>query len=136
MTIPLRLYNADRESLKLPHKVALDMRGYPADILQPMFARLVSVLLVVGWVSLSAFDLLEDLKIPSGGSAYTQTDKSHAHRWSKHPSLANNIIESAVSAPTAFIPLVDPNRSPSAIHPLTSSHGVLELHKLHRVLLI
>lgn len=101
-----------------------------------MCARLVSVLLVVGWVSLSAFDLLEDLKIPTGGSAYTQTDKSYAHRWSRHPSLANNIIESAVNAPSAYVPLVNPNRPPSAIYPLTSPHGVLEIHKLHRVLLI
>lgn len=101
-----------------------------------MCARLVSVLLVVGWVSLSAFDLLEDLKIPTGGSAYTQTDKSYAHRWSRHPSLANNIIESAVNAPSAYVPLVNSNRPPSAIYPLTSPHGVLEIHKLHRVLLI
>jgi hypothetical protein len=105
-------------------------------MLQPMFARLLSVLLVFGWVSLSAFDLLEDLKVPPGQSAYTQTGNFHAPRWSKHPSLANNIIESAVSPPTTYVPLVLRDSSPSAIDPFTSSHRVLELHKLHRVLLI
>ena len=101
-----------------------------------MFRKLVAVFLVFAWVSLSAFDLLEDLKVTSADGAYTQTGKSHSPSWGRHPSLANNIVESAVNVPAAPTPLLQPNGSSSAIHPPTSSHNFLELHKLHRVLLI
>jgi hypothetical protein len=101
-----------------------------------MFGKLLAVLLVFGWVSLSAFDLLEDLKLPSGDSAYTQSGKSHSRNWSRLPNLANNIVESAVTAHGAHSPLLRLNDFEPVIHLLWSSPRVLELHKLHRVFLI
>ncbi|MGH7811665.1 MAG: hypothetical protein ACREP5_15410 [Candidatus Binatia bacterium] len=101
-----------------------------------MFARLLAVLLVFGWVSLSALDLLEDLKVGSSDGAYTQSGKSHSRDWSRQPNLANNIVESAASPHGVYTPLLRLNHSEPAIHLLGSSPRVLELHKLHRVFLI
>ncbi len=101
-----------------------------------MFGKLLAVWLVFGWVSLSAFDLLEDLNIASGDSTYTQTGKSHSPHWRRHLSLVNNIVESAVCAHGGYSPLLRLNVFKTTIHPLASSHRVLELYKLHRVLLI
>ncbi|MBM4297301.1 MAG: hypothetical protein FJ143_06120 [Deltaproteobacteria bacterium] len=101
-----------------------------------MFGKLLAVLLVFGWVGLSAFDLLEDLRLPSGDSAYTHGGKSHSPHWSRHPSLANNIVESAVTAHGAHSPLLRLNDIEPVIRLLWSSSRVLALHKLHRVFLI
>src|SRR5512134_2246060 len=98
-----------------------------------MFGKVLAILLVFGWVSLSAFDLLEDLKVASGDSTYTQSGKSHSRHWNRHPSLANNIVESAVSAHSSYTPLLRVNDSEPAIHLIWSSPRVFELHKMHRV---
>jgi hypothetical protein len=101
-----------------------------------MFARLLAVLLIFGWVALSAIDLLEDLKLPSGDSAYAQAGKAHSPCWNRHASLANNMVESAVGASTVYAPLFRENDSEPTLHLLWSTPRVLELHKLHRVFLI
>ncbi|HKY09828.1 MAG TPA: hypothetical protein VJQ55_16375 [Candidatus Binatia bacterium] len=101
-----------------------------------MSRKVLSALLIFAWVFLSAFDLLEDLKVASTESAYAQTGKYPSPRWNRHPSTANNIVESAIHIPASYKPLLQSQSSASAIHPLISSPRVLELHKLHRVLLI
>ena len=101
-----------------------------------MLGKLLAVLLVFGWVSLSAFDLLEDLRTGSGDSAYAQTGKSHSPHWRRHLSLANNIVEFAACAHGVYSPLLRLNFFKTTIPSLGSSHRVLELYKLHRVFLI
>jgi hypothetical protein len=101
-----------------------------------MFGKPLAAVLVFSWLVLSGVDLLEDLKLESEHSAYGQSGKSHSPNWSQHASLANNILESAVNA-RAFCPTsLRLNLSRSPIHPISSSHRVLDLHKLYRVFLI
>jgi hypothetical protein len=101
-----------------------------------MFAKLAAALLVFGWLSLSAFDLLEDLKFGSGASAYTQSGKSHSRTWNRQLNLANNIVESAVSTHDDYPPLPQEDDSQEAIYLLWSTPRVVDLHVLHRVFLI
>ena len=101
-----------------------------------MFAKLVAALLVFGWVSLSALDLLEDLKFGSGASVYTQSGKSHSRNWSRQLNLANNIVESADSAHDTYWPLPQKDDSRAVVYLRWSTLRVLELHILHRVFLI
>jgi hypothetical protein len=100
-----------------------------------MSRKSVAILLVFAWVFLSAFDLLEDLKVPFGKTAYSESAKSHSRDGSR-ASLANNMVESAVKPPAAYTPLLHPEYSQSAIHPRWSLLRALDLHKLHRVFLI
>ena len=93
-------------------------------------------MLVFGWVSLSAFDLLEDLKVASSDSAYAQSGKSHSTEWNRHPSLANNIVEYAVNAYADSTSLLQVNGSETIVHVFWFFPRVFELHKLHRVYLI
>jgi hypothetical protein len=109
---------------------------YRADILQPMFRKPLAVVLVFSWVVLCGFDLVEDLKLESEHSAYSQSGKSLSPNWIQHAGLANNIVESAVNAYAFYTPLLRLNLSQSFVYPASSSHKVLELHKLHRVFLI
>jgi hypothetical protein len=105
-------------------------------MIRRMRTRLISALLIIGWVSLSGFDLIEDLKFESERSACSQGAKSHSSQWSRHPGLANNIVESAVTANPDYSPLLRLNNCSSSIQLLSPLHRVLELHKLHRVFLI
>jgi hypothetical protein len=101
-----------------------------------MFVRLLTVSLIFGWISLSAFDLLEDLKVASSDSAYAQSGSSHSAEWSRHPSLANNIVEYAVNAHADYTSLLQVDGSEPFLRLVWLSPRVLELHKLHRVFLI
>ena len=114
----------------------LDIRCYRADILQPMFGKPLALVLAFSWVVFSGFDLLEDLKLASEHSAYSQSGKSLSPNWIRHAGLANNAVESAINASAFYTPLLRLNLSQSSIHPLSSSHRALDLHKLHRVFLI
>jgi len=101
-----------------------------------MFRRPLAIALVFSWFILSGFDLLEDLKLESEHSGYSHSSKSLSPNWIQHASLANNIIESAINTYVFYTPLLRLNLSQFSIHPVSSSHKVLELHKLHRVFLI
>ena len=114
----------------------LDIPLYRPDILQPMFRKPLAVVLIFSWVVLSGIDLLEDLKLESEHSAYSESGESLLPNWLQHASVANNIVESAINPSTFYTPLVRLNLSRSSIHPVLSSHKVLELHKLHCVFLI
>jgi hypothetical protein len=101
-----------------------------------MFRKPLAVLLVFSWVVLCGFDLLEDLKLESEHNAYTQSAKSLSPNWIQHAGLANNSAESAVNAYAFYTPFLHLNLSQSSIYRVSSSHKVLELHKLHRIFLI
>ena len=64
-----------------------------------MLKRLIVILLIIGWISLSGFDLIEDLNEISGQvtvSVSSPDDSPTAKRGGSGP-LANNIVESAGS---------------------------------------
>jgi hypothetical protein len=101
-----------------------------------MFRKPLAVVLVFCWVILSGFDLLEDLKLDSEHSAYSESGKSLSPKRGQQASLTNNIVESAVIPHAFYTPLLRLNVSQSSIRPTLSSHKTLDLHKLHRVFLI
>ncbi len=103
-----------------------------------MCRKLFAVLLILGWISLSGFDVVEDLDEIPGQVAVSSTspdDSSTSKRGGWGP-LANNIVESANRTQQADVALVrftptifDPN-------PVLDFRGHLQLHKLYRVYLI
>ena len=96
-----------------------------------------AALLILAWVALSGFDLLEDLEFDTGSSAYSGgTEKSLPPHLKHRASLANNIIESAHSEQPSYLSLLGLTVSYSPSHSASSFHWVSELYKLHRVFLI
>jgi hypothetical protein len=103
-----------------------------------MCRKLIAALLIIGWVSLSGFDVVEDLDQVPGQVAVSRSsadDSSTSKRGGWGP-LANNIIESANriqqinSALVSFTPIfVD-------FDPVPVFHRHFQLHKLYRVFLI
>jgi hypothetical protein len=101
-----------------------------------MPGRTIAALLIFGWICLSAFDVLEDLKVSSQDTAYTQSDNGHSPDGNRLSTRVNNMVESAVKAPATFTPLLCPNNSKCPIQPLWSLQRSVDLHTLHRVFLI
>ena len=102
-----------------------------------MLRKLLAALLVVSWVVLSGFDLLEDLQFETGPSAYSEGTGKSLPPYLKHRvSLVNNIIESAHSEQPSYLSLLGLTVSHSPSHSVLSFHRVSELYKLHRALLI
>jgi len=103
-----------------------------------MCRKLIGALLILGWVSLSCFDVVEDLdEIPGqvAVSSASPDDSSTSKRGGWGP-LANNIVESANRtqqadiAPVRFTPTIfDPD-------PILDFRGHFHLHKLYHVFLI
>src|SRR6266508_3610238 len=103
-----------------------------------MCGKLIVAVLILGWISLSGFDLVEDLdEIPGqvAVSSSSPDDSSTSKRGGWGP-LANNIVESANRTQQTDVALVrftptifDPN-------PVLDFRGHLQLHKLYRVYLI
>jgi hypothetical protein len=103
-----------------------------------MFRKFVTVLVVLGWVSLSCFDVVEDLDGSAGkGGVWSSSpdDSSTAKRGGWGP-LANNIIESAnetkqtAVGPTNFTPIA------FKFNRVIDLRRHFPLHKLYRVFLI
>jgi hypothetical protein len=102
-----------------------------------MLRKPLAILLIVSWVVLSGFDLLEDLEFETGFSAYSGgTGKTLPPYFKHRVSLANNIIESAHSEHPSYLSLLGLTVSHSPNHSVSSFHRVSELYKLHRVFLI
>ena len=101
-----------------------------------MLRRILIAVLIMGWVSLSIFDVLEDLRAPSQQIAYNQNGQAYPLKSSRPSNLANNMVESALTAHSVDSPLLRADHSQLGIHPLASLTRALSLHKLHRVFLI
>jgi hypothetical protein len=98
-----------------------------------MLKRLLAALLILSWVVLSGFDLVEDLEFDTGPSAYSGgTDKSLPPYFKHRVSLANNIIESAHSEQPSYLSILGLTVSHSPSRSVSSFHRVSELYKLHR----
>jgi hypothetical protein len=102
-----------------------------------MCRRLVSALLVLGWISLSGFDVVEDLDEAPGRPAFSATpDSASAGTKRSMGSLANNIIESASRTKQPNVALVTLMATISDLDLLLEFRKHSQLHKLHRVFLI
>ena len=107
-------------------------------MIAPMCRKFAAVLVVLGWISLSCFDVVEDLdEIPDQVGVWSSSpdDSSTATRAGAAP-LANNIIESANETeptnvgPISFTPIA------FKFNRVSDLRRHLQLHKLYRVFLI
>jgi hypothetical protein len=106
-------------------------------IIRRMFRRLLATLVILGWVSLSGFDVVEDLDELPGRPAISQisSDGSSGLKRGGWGPLANNIVESAIRIKQIDFTLSFPAR---IFHfDLVLEHQRrFQLHKLYRVFLI
>lgn len=107
-------------------------------IIPNMWRRLVSALLIFGWVSLSGFDVVEDLDEVPGQAAVSSSspdDKSLGKRggWGH---LANNMVESANPSQRTDATKVSFTPTIFKFEPVHDLRRHFQLHKLYRVFLI
>ena len=102
-----------------------------------MSRRLVVLLLIFGWISLSGFDVVEDLdEIPhSVNISSSSPDSTTAKRPGWGP-LANNIVESANETEQVDIAEDSCIAISFEFCPLCDLERHISLHKLYRVFLI
>ena len=102
-----------------------------------MCRKLIAALLILGWISLSGFDVVEDLDEIPGCVAVSNasTDSSTSKRGGWGP-LANNIVESANRTQQADVALVRVIPTVLTFVQLFDFRRRSQLHKLYRVFLI
>ena len=101
-------------------------------MIRRMCKRILAALLIVGWVSLSGFDLLEDLVgVPSGSPDYGSTSKRVG--WVP---LVNNIVQSAHRTQQADMAIDSFIANIFAFAPILDFRRHSQLHKLFHVFLI
>jgi hypothetical protein len=102
-----------------------------------MCRRIVAILLIFGWVSLSGFDVLEDLGGVSGHRKLSSPSQSASGaKTHKSYPLANNIVESADLIHRTLSTLVGFAPVSFACDTLLGFRRHSQLHKLYRVFLI
>jgi hypothetical protein len=106
--------------------------------LEPMLRKSLAALLILSWVVLSGFDLLEDLEFKTGPGAYSEgtPDKTLPPHFKHRVSPANNIVESAHIEQLFHPSLLGLTAFRACNHSVSSFCWVSELYKLHRVFLI
>jgi len=109
-----------------------------AQIISNMCRKLVAALLIIGWISLSGFDVVEDLDEVPGQVAVSSSssdDSSTSKRGGWGP-LANNIIESANRTQQVNFAVVSFTPTIFDFEPVPIYRRHFQLHKLYRVFLI
>jgi hypothetical protein len=103
-----------------------------------MCRRVLAALLILGWVSLSGFDVVEDLDEVPGQVAVSSssTDNSSTSKRGGWGHLANNIIESANRIQQLNSALVSFRPTIFNFDPVPVFRRHFQLHKLYRVFLI
>lgn len=132
MRARLKVCGFNREAYK-----NLDILGSRVVQLVIMYRRLIAALVILGWVSLSGFDVVEDLDHAPGQPqlSKTSTDSVPGSKRVMGP-LANNMIESASrTKPIRFVPL-ELDRQIFRVEPLREFRKHSQIHKLFRVFLI
>ena len=106
-------------------------------MIRTMCSKLVAIVLIFGWVSLSGFDVVEDLGGISG-KATISTDASDGStfRGRAWGPLANNIVESANRILANDLALVSIAPTLLACEFPLEFRRHSQLHKLYRVFLI
>lgn len=106
-------------------------------MIPPMCNKFVAIFLIFGWVSLSGFDVVEDLGGLSAktslASAANDSLKFRGHAWGP---LANNIVESANRIQSNDLALVNVAPTRFASDSLLEFRRHSQLHKLYQVFLI
>ena len=102
-----------------------------------MFGKLAAILVILGWVSLSCFDVVEDLDEIPGQVAISssQEDTSTEKRGGWGP-LANNIVESANETEQTGVVLISFTPITFEFNRAINLRRHFQLHKLYRVFLI
>ncbi len=105
-------------------------------IIRRMCRRLLAALLIMGWVSLSCFDVIEDLDEIPGQAAFSAPDDGGTAKRGGWGPLANNSVESANHTERDDVTLI--SIAPNVFHsePVPDFRRHSQLHKLHRVYLI
>ena len=100
-----------------------------------MFRKQVAVLLVLSWIALSAFDVLEDLDVPDQTEAHSSEQPLPAGSG-QIARVANNIVESAdhpSRRQSIHMKELAVKGSPEILTPYRKAS---KLHKLHSVFVI
>jgi hypothetical protein len=103
-----------------------------------MCRKLTVALLILGWVSLSCFDVVEDLgEIPGQVAVSSEPEDSgtSSKRTGWGP-LVNNIVESALRIQEAEVAPVSSTEAIFDFDLILNFRRHLQLHKLYRVFLI
>lgn len=101
-----------------------------------MRRRVLATLLIVGWVVLSGFDVLEDLEFPGQASLSISHDPDSTAPVAGWGLLANNIVESAYRVHQVCIVLVESTTVAFDLDAVLDIHTCFQLHKLYHVFLI
>jgi len=101
-----------------------------------MCRKVIATLLIVGWVILSGFDVLEDLECPGQAAVNISHDADPTATVAGWGLLANNIVESAYRLYQVYIVLVDSTTVTFGPDAVLDLHTYFQLHKLYRVFLI
>ena len=107
-------------------------------MIAPMFRKFIAVLVILGWVSLSCFDVVEDLdEIPSKVTVWSSSpdDSSTATPAGWGP-LANNIVESANETEQIGVDFISFTPIAFEFNRVVVLRRHFQLHKLYRVFLI
>lgn len=103
-----------------------------------MCRKLLAALLILGWISLSCFDVVEDLdEIPAHAEfSSTSPDSANSKMWGWGP-LLHNIVEFANSAEQPDFGFVSVTPTIPNLDPILDEYrGHIHLHKLYHVFLI
>jgi hypothetical protein len=102
-----------------------------------MFRKIWAVLLIFGWVSLSGFDVLDDLdEVPGQAAVSRASHEGSSSSKRAMGALPNNIIESANFAQEVQALSVSFTPTIFAIDCNPDFHRHFQLHKLYHVFLI
>jgi hypothetical protein len=103
-----------------------------------MRRRLIAAFVIVGWISLSGFDVVEDLDEAPGKAALSRgfPDASAGSKRGGWGPLANNIIESANGIEQIKPAFVSSAATFVAFRAASDSRRHFQLHKLYRIFLI
>ena len=100
-----------------------------------MLQKALAALLVLSWIGLAGFDVLEDLRSPIHVEVHSAAD-APLQAMGQGLQLANNIVESADHSRLRHSALFERPAVHSAVEaPAVASKG-FRLHKFHRVFLI
>jgi hypothetical protein len=100
-----------------------------------MLRKLLGSWLVVSWVILSGFDLVEDLEFPKPIQVHALPDAS-LPKADRGPNTLNNIVESADHRQPSYAWFFNLSAVNSSVDGVIPFKKVSRLHKLNRVFLI
>ena len=102
-----------------------------------MCRKLIAALLILGWISLSCFDVVEDLdEIPTQAAVSSSSPDSSSSKISGWGPLLNNIVEFANFAERPDFSLVSFTPTTLEFDRIVDFRGHIHRHKLYHVFLI